>query len=78
MKYQLLGDSNFQVDPRIELINTARNFYKQGWMPGTTGNLSTCLSDNSFWMGASSFGRNSQITRVNTFNFSTEYGQIKK
>ncbi len=27
MEYQLLGDSNFNVDPRNELINTARNFY---------------------------------------------------
>lgn len=48
MEYQLLGDSNFNVDPRNELINTARNFYKQGWLPGTTGSLSTRLDDNSF------------------------------
>jgi methylthioribulose-1-phosphate dehydratase len=57
MKYELLGDSNFKVDPRIELINTARNFYKQGWMPGTTGNLSARLYDNSFWVTSSNSSR---------------------
>ncbi|AFY31863.1 methylthioribulose 1-phosphate dehydratase [Calothrix sp. PCC 7507] len=41
------------ADPRLELITTARHFYQQGWMVGTAGNLSTRLSDGSFWITAS-------------------------
>lgn len=40
-------------DRRLELINTARNFYQQGWMVGTAGNLSVRLPDDSFWITAS-------------------------
>ncbi|BAZ30023.1 methylthioribulose-1-phosphate dehydratase [Cylindrospermum sp. NIES-4074] len=40
-------------DRRLELINTARNFYQQGWMVGTAGNLSARLPDDSFWITAS-------------------------
>ncbi len=40
-------------DSRLELINTARSFYQQGWMVGTAGNLSVRLSDGSFWITAS-------------------------
>ncbi|MFB2773463.1 methylthioribulose 1-phosphate dehydratase [Pelatocladus sp. BLCC-F211] len=40
-------------DTRLELINTARHFYQQGWMLGTAGNLSARLSDGSFWITAS-------------------------
>lgn len=40
-------------DFRLELINTARSFYQQGWMVGTAGNLSVRLSDGSFWITAS-------------------------
>ncbi|MBD2453956.1 methylthioribulose 1-phosphate dehydratase [Nostoc sp. FACHB-87] len=41
------------IDPRTELITTARHFYQQGWMVGTAGNLSVLLSDRSFWITAS-------------------------
>lgn len=41
------------ADPRLELIATARQFYQQGWMVGTAGNLSVLLSDGSFWITAS-------------------------
>lgn len=41
------------ADFRLELINTARSFYQQGWMVGTAGNLSVRLSDGSFWITAS-------------------------
>ncbi|WP_413201434.1 class II aldolase/adducin family protein, partial [Nostoc piscinale] len=41
------------IDPRTELITTARYFYQQGWMLGTAGNLSVLLSDRSFWITAS-------------------------
>ncbi|OUL37114.1 methylthioribulose-1-phosphate dehydratase [Nostoc sp. T09] len=41
------------ADSRLELINTARSFYQQGWMVGTAGNLSVRLSDGSFWITAS-------------------------
>lgn len=41
-------------DPRlVELITTARHFYYQGWMVGTSGNLSVRLPDASFWITAS-------------------------
>jgi methylthioribulose-1-phosphate dehydratase len=40
-------------DRRLELINTARNFYQQGWMVGTAGNLSVRLPDDSFWITVS-------------------------
>ncbi|MDZ8023281.1 MAG: methylthioribulose 1-phosphate dehydratase [Nostoc sp. SerVER01] len=40
-------------DPRLELIATARQFYRQGWMVGTAGNLSVLLPDGSFWITAS-------------------------
>ncbi|MGD1914318.1 MAG: methylthioribulose 1-phosphate dehydratase [Rivularia sp. (in: cyanobacteria)] len=41
------------VDSRIELIKAASSFYRQGWMVGTAGNMSTRLSDGSFWITAS-------------------------
>jgi methylthioribulose-1-phosphate dehydratase len=41
------------IDPRPELIATARHFYQQGWMVGTAGNLSIRLPDGSFWITAS-------------------------
>ncbi|RCJ15706.1 methylthioribulose-1-phosphate dehydratase [Nostoc sp. ATCC 43529] len=41
------------ADPRLELIATARQFYQQGWMVGTAGNLSVLLPDGSFWITAS-------------------------
>ncbi|BAZ48862.1 methylthioribulose-1-phosphate dehydratase [Nostoc sp. NIES-4103] len=40
-------------DRRLELIATARQFYQQGWMVGTAGNLSARLPDASFWITAS-------------------------
>nr|AQX77680.1 NocA [Nodularia sp. HBU26] len=41
------------ADPRLQLIATARDFYQQGWMLGTAGNLSARLPDGSFWITAS-------------------------
>ncbi|MDZ7961465.1 MAG: methylthioribulose 1-phosphate dehydratase [Aulosira sp. DedQUE10] len=45
--------SQILADARLELINTARSFYQQGWMVGTAGNLSIRLPDGSFWITAS-------------------------
>ncbi|HLO86929.1 MAG TPA: methylthioribulose 1-phosphate dehydratase [Nostocaceae cyanobacterium] len=42
-----------EIDPRPEIIKTARHFYQQGWMVGTAGNLSIRLPDHSFWITAS-------------------------
>lgn len=41
------------ADPRFELIDAARYFYRQDWMVGTAGNLSARLADDSFWITAS-------------------------
>ncbi|MGJ5675751.1 MAG: methylthioribulose 1-phosphate dehydratase [Nostochopsis sp.] len=46
-------NSPILTDTRLELIKAARYFYQQGWMLGTAGNLSTRLSDGSFWITAS-------------------------
>ncbi|HAC64135.1 MAG TPA: methylthioribulose 1-phosphate dehydratase [Cyanothece sp. UBA12306] len=40
-------------DPRSELMTASHQFYQQGWMMGTAGNLSAKLPDNSFWITAS-------------------------
>jgi methylthioribulose-1-phosphate dehydratase len=40
-------------DPRSHLIACARQFYQQGWMVGTSGNLSAKMPDGSFWITAS-------------------------
>lgn len=40
IEYQSLPTPDPHLDPRYELIATARNFYHQGWMMGTAGNLS--------------------------------------
>ena len=42
-----------KVDPRFELIDAARHFYRKDWMVGTAGNLSARLADGSFWITAS-------------------------
>ncbi|MBU7582179.1 MAG: methylthioribulose 1-phosphate dehydratase [Nostoc sp. TH1S01] len=56
------------IDPRAELIATARHFYQQGWMVGTAGNLSVLLGDRSFWITASGVSKgelsNSDFVRV--------------
>lgn len=44
-------------EPRKELIATANNFYQQGWMVGTAGNLSALLADRSFWITASGLSK---------------------
>ncbi|MGL4620657.1 MAG: methylthioribulose 1-phosphate dehydratase [Chroococcidiopsis sp.] len=41
------------TDPRFELIDAARYFYRQDWMVGTAGNLSARHADDSFWITAS-------------------------
>ncbi|NJK40135.1 MAG: methylthioribulose 1-phosphate dehydratase [Oscillatoriales cyanobacterium RM2_1_1] len=41
------------TDLRQGLILAARQFYHQGWMVGTAGNLSAKLPNNSFWITAS-------------------------
>ncbi|MGL5082280.1 MAG: methylthioribulose 1-phosphate dehydratase [Microcoleaceae cyanobacterium] len=40
-------------DLRQALTLTAQQFYQQGWMVGTAGNLSAKLPDQSFWITAS-------------------------
>lgn len=45
-----------QLEPRVALAAIARQFYKRGWMPGTAGNLSARVEDNTrpgFWITAS-------------------------
>ncbi|MBD2615133.1 methylthioribulose 1-phosphate dehydratase [Nostoc punctiforme FACHB-252] len=53
------------ADPRLELIATAHDFYQQGWMVGTAGNLSVLLPDGSFWITAS--GRSKGELSLNDF-----------
>ncbi|WP_374821953.1 methylthioribulose 1-phosphate dehydratase [Aerosakkonema sp. BLCC-F183] len=51
---QVLSTNNtLKLDPRSDLIAAASQFYKQGWMVGTAGNLSARLPDGSFWITAS-------------------------
>ncbi|MBE9169224.1 methylthioribulose 1-phosphate dehydratase [Pleurocapsales cyanobacterium LEGE 06147] len=40
------------VEPRSFLVTAAHQFYRQGWMVGTAGNLSI-RNDDSFWITAS-------------------------
>ncbi|AFZ37445.1 methylthioribulose-1-phosphate dehydratase [Stanieria cyanosphaera PCC 7437] len=40
-------------DRLLTLITAARQFYQQGWMVGTAGNLSIRHDDKSFWITAS-------------------------
>jgi methylthioribulose-1-phosphate dehydratase len=40
-------------DPRSILINAAGQFYQQGWMVGTAGNLSLRHCADTFWITAS-------------------------
>lgn len=42
-----------EIDPRLNLIASARHFYQLGWMMGTAGNLSARMPDGSFWITAS-------------------------
>jgi methylthioribulose-1-phosphate dehydratase len=50
---QLVNNLSVEFDPRFELCEAASHFYKQGWMLGTAGNLSTKLDDGSFWITGS-------------------------
>jgi methylthioribulose-1-phosphate dehydratase len=52
LNYQSIANST-TIDPRFELIDAARYFYRQDWMVGTAGNLSARLADDSFWITAS-------------------------
>lgn len=40
-------------DPRPELIEAATDFYRRGWMLGTSGNISARADDSTFWITAS-------------------------
>jgi len=53
LNYQPSVTNNKTTDPRFELIDVARYFYRQDWMVGTAGNLSARLADDSFWITAS-------------------------
>lgn len=68
-----------RTDPRLELINTARSFYQQGWMVGTAGNLSIRLADGSFWITASGRSKGelllSDFVLINT-NFKAQASSI--
>ncbi|AKG21417.1 class II aldolase/adducin family protein [Calothrix sp. 336/3] len=37
-----------EIDYRVKLVDIARDFYRRGWMPRTTGNLSVWFPDSSF------------------------------
>ena len=54
-----------KIDPRFELIDAARHFYRKDWMVGTAGNLSARLADGSFWITAS--GRSKGELTTNDF-----------
>lgn len=53
LNYQPSVTNSKTADPRFELIDAARYFYRQDWMVGTAGNLSARLADDSFWITAS-------------------------
>jgi methylthioribulose-1-phosphate dehydratase len=53
LNYSPSVTNNQIADPRFELIDAARYFYRQDWMVGTAGNLSARLADDSFWITAS-------------------------
>lgn len=53
LNYQPSVTDSKTTDPRFELIDAARYFYRQDWMVGTAGNLSSRLADDSFWITAS-------------------------
>jgi methylthioribulose-1-phosphate dehydratase len=61
IKHQMIDSELITLDPRIELISTARNFYEKGWMVGTGGNLSAKLLDGSFWITASGKSKGSLL-----------------
>ncbi|MGL5876254.1 MAG: methylthioribulose 1-phosphate dehydratase [Xenococcaceae cyanobacterium] len=54
---------NKTTDPRFELIDAARYFYRQDWMVGTAGNLSARHADDSFWITASGKAKGELSTR---------------
>ena len=60
--------------PRQILIATARQFYQQGWMMGTAGNLSIRNRDNSFWITASGKSKG-QLTEQDFVRVDSE-GQV--
>ncbi|MDJ0617837.1 MAG: methylthioribulose 1-phosphate dehydratase [Calothrix sp. MO_192.B10] len=46
-------NSQITIDARIDLVAIARQFYQNGWMVGTAGNISVRLPHGSFWITAS-------------------------
>lgn len=51
MRYQLLKDCQFQLDPRIKLTSAAQEFYNYGFV-SSASNFSARLPDNGFWITA--------------------------
>ena len=72
--YQPLTTNGKKIDPRLELIDTARHFYQQNWMVGTAGNLSARLADDSFWITAS--GKSKGELTINDFVRVTLEGKV--
>lgn len=73
--YKELGlISSEATDPRWQLIAAAHHFYQQGWMVGTSGNLSCQLSDGSLWITAS--GRSKGALTVDDFIHLDATGRI--
>jgi methylthioribulose-1-phosphate dehydratase len=74
INYQPLTTNGKKIDPRLELIDTARHFYQQNWMVGTAGNLSARQADDSFWITAS--GRSKGELTINDFVRVTIEGKV--
>lgn len=63
-----------ESDPRARLVELAGQFYRNGWMVGTAGNLSARLPDGSLWITAS--GRNKgQLTDADFIRVAAD-GQV--
>ncbi|NMG07930.1 methylthioribulose 1-phosphate dehydratase [Brasilonema sp. UFV-L1] len=69
-------NSSKLIDSRVELISAARQFYHQGWMVGTAGNLSARLPDGSFWITAS--GRSKGELELGDFVRVYPNGKVEK
>jgi methylthioribulose-1-phosphate dehydratase len=65
---------SLDLNVRSELVTAARQFYQQGWMVGTAGNLSARLPDGSFWITIS--GRSKGELTINDFIRVTSEGHV--
>ena len=63
-----------QTDPRQEMIDAATDFYRRGWMVGTSGNLSARIDRNSFWITVS--GRDKGALAIEDFIRVSTEGEV--